>query len=108
MFPLGAAALLVAMMTLPAVAGVQPTPCGPEFLVPSDTIGSHVGGSVARAPDGGFLVVWAGTNGPGDDTDGPSIQARRFDSYGAPIGDQFQVNTLTTGYQSRPRVAATP
>src|SRR5262245_32555510 len=107
MLRIGAAALIL-MMALPARAATQPTPCGPEFLVPSDTIGSHAGGSVARAPDGGFLVVWAGTNGPGDDTDAYSIQARRFDAFGAPIGDQFQVNTLTTGYQSRPRVAATP
>lgn len=44
----------------------------------------------------------------GDDTDGYSIQARRFDVFGAPIGDQFQVNTLTTGYQSLPRIVSTP
>src|SRR5262245_3299048 len=107
MLRIGAAALIL-MMALPARAATQPTPCGPEFLVPSDTIGSHGGGSVARAPGGGFLVVWTGTNGPGDDRDAYSIQARRFDAFGAPIGEQFQVNVLTTGYQSRPRVASTP
>jgi hypothetical protein len=96
------------MTAFPAAAAVQPTRCGPEFVVPSDTTDSAAGASVARAPDGGFLVLWSGTHSPGDDSDSQSFQARRFDAFGAPIGGQFQVNTLTTGFQSRPRVVSTP
>ena len=35
-----------------------------------------------------------------------SIQARRFDSTGMPLGSQFQVNTYTTRFQTYPAVAS--
>ncbi len=37
-----------------------------------------------------------------------SIQGQRYDSDGAPVGDQFQVNTYTTGGQVGPAVAVDP
>ncbi len=61
--------------------------------------------AVAMASDGAFLVVWESASSPADDTSFGSIQGRRFDSLGAPQGDQFQVNQRTLGNQSQPRVA---
>lgn len=61
----------------------------------------------AVAIDGGrFVVVWQseGTGADDTDTDGYSIQGRRFDSEGT-LRDQFQVNSATTGDQTRPKVA---
>lgn len=61
--------------------------------------------AVAMGADGAFLVVWESASSPADDTSLGSIQGRRFDSLGAPLGDQFQVNRHTLGNQSQPRVA---
>jgi hypothetical protein len=82
-------------------------PLGAEFQVNTYSTGAQ--GQPAVAPDGagGFVVVWHsdGSGGPGADTDSFSIQAKRFTSLGAPIGDQFQVNTYTVGPQREPSVA---
>src|SRR5262249_8372994 len=43
---------------------------------------------------------------PGDDINTASVQGRRFDSSGSPIGSQFQVNTYTTGNQLFSSVAS--
>ena len=59
---------------------------------------------VEALDDGGFVVVWRSDGSPETDTDGESIQARRFDSTGAPNGEQFQVNESTLGNQERPRL----
>ena len=45
---------------------------------------------------------------PGTDTADESVQLRRFDSQGSPLGADFQVNTYTTGEQDQPRVGSTP
>jgi hypothetical protein len=51
--------------------------------------------------EGDFVVAWAGA-GNGD-ADG--IFARRFDSLGLAQGDEFRVNTFTTGVQANCDVA---
>jgi len=61
---------------------------------------------VAVAPDGSFLVVWESKGSPGNDSNATSIQARLYDGAGSPVGDQFQVNNVTTGFQELPVVAA--
>ena len=58
--------------------------------------------------DHGFVVVWSSAGSPEDDSSLFSIQGRRFDTGGAPIGGQFQVNTFTTGFQNQPAVAGWP
>ena len=52
-----------------------------------------------------MIVVWLSAGSDGDDSDGTSIQAQRLDSFGDPVGAEFQVNTLTTGDSRKPDVA---
>jgi len=73
---------------------------GNEFLVNSVTANNQGFASVA-AYDTGFVVVWETP-----DSDSTGVSGRRFDTAGAPVGAQFQVNTNTTGPQRRPDVAA--
>ncbi|MEO1086876.1 MAG: hypothetical protein AAFY88_21795 [Acidobacteriota bacterium] len=84
------------------------TPLVAEFLINQVTVGSQRLPSVASTPDGGFIVVWESGASPGDDNDDFSIQARRFDSLGSPLGDQFQVNDLITGRQQRANLGVGP
>jgi hypothetical protein len=78
-------------------------PAGPEFLVNAYTPGGQFWPSVAMDAAGNFLVVWSG-DGADEDLYG-GVFARRFDATGAAIGDQFHVNTYTTGYQVVPTAA---
>ena len=81
---------------------------GSEFPVNSDSTGDQQRPSIAMAKDGSFVVAWdsyqdlLGTHHPIPPSD---IFARRFGSDGTPLGEDFQVNTYTTGYQYRPTVA---
>lgn len=61
--------------------------------------------SMARNGNGQFIVVWSDLRSAGPDNSGSSIQARSFDVQGHPLGTRVQVNDLTLGSQSRPRVA---
>lgn len=70
--------------------------------------GSRYSPRVRRGTGGEFLVVWQDYVSSGTDTDFSSIQARAFDSTGAALGPQFQVNDRTSGYQAFPRVGASP
>ena len=76
---------------------------GEEFLVNSYTLGSQRLPAVATGASGSFVVVWQS-----EDQDGSvySIQGQHFDSAGNPLGDEFQVNSYTTGSQERPAVTA--
>jgi len=76
-------------------------PIGGEFLVNS-AVGSSEGYvAVDAVADVGFVVAWDATG----DGYGYGVFARRFDANGAPIGDDFQVNTDTTGDQRNADVA---
>jgi hypothetical protein len=83
-------------------------PLGEEMQVNSRTGGFQRKPSVAVDGDGNLIVAWESTASDGLDSDGTSIQARRFLSTGAPFGAQFEVNTWTTGTQSRVSLAAAP
>jgi hypothetical protein len=89
-------------------ASSQVVPNGDPIQINSFTTGSQGGPDVAIAPDGSFVVVWVGDQSSGDDDSDASIQMRRFDSRGAALGDDFQVNQYTTGRQNSPQVAMTP
>jgi len=80
---------------------------GEEMQVNSRTDGFQRKASVAGDGDGNLIVAWESTTSDGFDSDGTSIQGRRFLSTGAPVGGQFEVNTLTTGTQSGVSLAAT-
>jgi hypothetical protein len=77
------------------------TPVGDNFQVNSHTTNLQQSSDVAMTPTGEFVAVWLG-EGPGD-TNG--AHARRFDSSGIPLGDDFTVNTLAGRPEMEPAVA---
>ena len=70
---------------------------GTEFQVNAYTTGSQDHPGVSADADGNFVVVWTS---PGQDGDGSGVFAQRYDSNGAALGTEFQVNTFTTGSQT--------
>ncbi len=81
-------------------------PVGDEFQVNTYTTDNQRNPAVAADADGDFVVVWQSDGSSGSDSSGYSIQAQRFDSTGARDGQELQVNTYTTSWQSYPSVAA--
>ena len=61
---------------------------------------------MASDATGNFVVAWESYGSSGTDTSFRSIQARRYDANGTPLGGEFQVNTYTTNSQRYPTVAA--
>src|SRR5262245_34892727 len=68
-------------------------PVGAEFRVNTASAYIDVDPSVAGGTDGRFVVAWMGF-----DEERSGVFARRFDGAGAPVGDQFQVNTVSEQY----------
>jgi Ca2+-binding RTX toxin-like protein len=60
---------------------------------------------LAALATGGFVVVWCSDD---QDASGGGVFGQRFAPNGAPIGDEFRVNSTTFGTQGEPAVAATP
>ncbi|MEO8275629.1 MAG: hypothetical protein ABI639_05375 [Thermoanaerobaculia bacterium] len=85
--------------------GGEGFPDGLQFQVNTYTTNQQSEPRVASDAQGNFVVVWESTGSAGDDTSSHSIQARRFDVAGTPVGVEFQVNTYTTGNQRLPAVA---
>jgi hypothetical protein len=77
-------------------------PAGDEFRVNTWTAGRQFFPSVAMNADGDFVVTWQSY---GQDGDGPGVFAQRYSAAGQPQGDEFQVNTVATGWQTNPAVA---
>ena len=84
------------------------SPQGDEFQVNTWTTNYQIRASVAADADGDFVVVWQSYGSSGTDESGYSVQGQRYASDGSTQGDQFQVNTYTTGFQTSPSVAARP
>ena len=74
-------------------------PIGPEFQVNTTTSGDQRYAVVDMNDSGAFVVAWVGPDG-----NGTGVFARRFDSAGNAVGDEFRVNTYTTNTQSHPVV----
>jgi hypothetical protein len=100
-------ALLGNLALLPALAGAQHV--GSEFQVNTYTTDDQrtlsaprdaPGGLVAADASGNFVVVWYGS-GEGY---GSGIFGQRYDSEGVAVGEEFRVNSHTSG-GSRPSVA---
>ncbi|MBI3448156.1 MAG: hypothetical protein HY049_04455 [Acidobacteria bacterium] len=77
------------------------TPLTGEFQVNTYTTSQQTASVVAMDGSGGFVVSWMSE---GQDRQSFGVFGRRFDSSGAPLGGEFQVNTYTTGYQGIPSV----
>ncbi|WP_442578534.1 calcium-binding protein [Mesorhizobium sp. ASY16-5R] len=72
-------------------------PNGPDFIVNSTSEGFQFFPSITSLSAGHFLVTW--TSDDDGDGDGHCIRARIFDSNGISTGDDFIVNTTTSGGQ---------
>ena len=83
------------------------TPLGGEFQVNSYVFGGQKYPQVTMASGGAFVVTWASTGGSGTDVNW-SVQMRRLSADGMVLGQDFQVNSWTTGYQQHPAVSTTP
>lgn len=79
------------------------SPVGGEFHVNTYTIEHQLLPAVSFDGSGGFVVAWQSRGQDGSD-DG--IYARRYDAAGVPASGEFAVNTITTGAQGVPAVAA--
>lgn len=88
------------------VFGFEPALAQP-FQVNTDTSGAQIAPAVASNASGAFVATWQVSRPPGSAT--PSgILARRFGSDGAPLGNDFAVNSTTTGFHGDPVVAMAP
>ncbi|HYW16715.1 MAG TPA: hypothetical protein VE891_11270, partial [Allosphingosinicella sp.] len=79
---------------------------GPAFAVNSSTPNHQVGPSVAGTALGEFVIVWEDGSLLGGDDSFSGIKGQRFNSLGTRIGGEFQVNTITEGFQVEASVAA--
>jgi hypothetical protein len=74
---------------------------GGAFQVAAFTTGEIRSPAVAMDAAGNFVVTWVSFQ----DGDATGIRARAYGSTGAPITGEFDVNTITTGFQEQPSVA---
>jgi hypothetical protein len=92
-----------ALSSLAAMVAAQ-APAGGEFRVNTYTSGSQrLVGRPAMEADGDFVVVWESV---GQDGSAIGVFGQRFAASGARRGNEFAVNTYTTGLQYRPSVTA--
>ncbi|MBZ0103299.1 MAG: hypothetical protein K8I65_14150 [Thermoanaerobaculia bacterium] len=80
-------------------------PLDAQFQVNTFTTGDQMAPAVAIDDQGHLVVAWQSLGSFESDTDAWSIQARRFDASGSPVGPERQINTYTTSYQLKPTVA---
>jgi len=81
-------------------------PFGSDFQVNTYTTNWQTDAAVATAQDGSFVVAWeSGLTGV---PDGDTIRARRFNSAGVPVGDDFLVNTNAALRKADPDLGIAP
>eukprot|EP01060_Flectonema_neradi_P008606 TRINITY_DN16140_c0_g1_i1.p1 TRINITY_DN16140_c0_g1~~TRINITY_DN16140_c0_g1_i1.p1 ORF type:complete len:1196 (+),score=240.60 TRINITY_DN16140_c0_g1_i1:73-3660(+) len=74
---------------------------GPRFRLSASSDGIQVYSSVAVLSNDDFVAVWASLSGSTFD-----IYARRYNSVGEPVIDEWLVNEYTVSTQTKPHVAA--
>ncbi len=94
-----AALVFVAASAPPVLAAVSRV--GSEFQVNTYTTSDQFYPAVAMSPTGEFVVVWSSISQDGDSY---GNFGQRFESTGMPSGAEFQINTYTTSYQTRPSI----
>jgi len=77
-------------------------PLGGEFRINTYTTGNQANAAVAMDADGDFVVTW---QNEALDGSGWGVYAQRYDASGAPLGEEFRINSYTTGDQYLPAVA---
>ncbi len=80
-----------------------PVPGHADSAVNTYTTGFQSAASITTDGQGRFFIVWQSDGQDGDDF---GVFGRRLDAQGQPIGDEFRVNTYTTGSQGAPEVSA--
>src|SRR5687768_18383839 len=70
---------------------------GAELAVNSATAGDQMAATVIGLSSGGFAVAWTH-----EDPTGSDVRGRVFGADGAPLGDDFQVNTSVAGHYGSP------
>ena len=78
---------------------------GTEFVVNTYTTSSQSVPAVAVKPNGDFVVIW---ESHGQDGELGGIFGQRFNSSGAQVGTEFQINTFTSSDQANPAIAIDP
>lgn len=74
-----------------------------EFQVNTYTTNAQSSPSVAMDSAGDFIIAWMSYNQNGSGK--YDIYAQRYDTATGPLGNEFKVNTFTTGFQFLPAVA---
>ncbi|MGV6858948.1 MAG: DUF4347 domain-containing protein [bacterium] len=75
---------------------------GAEFQINQTTTDNQYWASVAMADDGRFAVTWTSVNQDGTPA---SVYARQFNADGSAFGNEFRVNSTTSGSQTNASVA---
>ena len=75
---------------------------GPDFQVNTYTTGNQRYPAVASDAAGNFVVVW---NDEGNYARPLSVRAQRYDNAGAPLGPEFQVNSIPMVHPPAPMPA---
>ncbi len=76
---------------------------GSEISVNTYTNSSQENPSVSMLDDGKFIICWMSMNQDGDDY---GIYGQLFNSDGLKLGEEFQINTYTKSYQSKPEISS--
>jgi hypothetical protein len=97
----GLVASLLALAFGAGAAHAALVPLGGEIQVNTTTAEYQSSPDVAMDGAGNFVVVWMG----GEFLGNRDIFAQRYDASGTPLGNEFQVNTFTSGAQAFPQVA---
>lgn len=75
---------------------------GTEFQINQYALSDQRLANVAMDPDGDFVVTWSSF---GQDGSGYGVYARRYDSLGQPLTDEFRVNSTTGSTQRNSQIA---
>lgn len=73
-----------------------------EFKINTTTANAQRHPEVTVLSDGSYVVIWTSyaTAAQGGDGDGQGVFGQMFNAAGAAVGNEFQVNTSTLGYQN--------
>jgi len=80
------------------------TPLGGQFLVNTTIAGAQQYPRVAMNDVGPFVIVWDCRIDPNSESE-RDIYGQRFDNFGEPVGDEFQVNAFIADDQRNAAVA---
>ncbi len=93
--------LIASILVLSEIEGLAQSSFA-EFQVNTRTSSNQANPAMAMDANGNFVVVWSSYLQDGNSN---GIFSQRFDPNCTPIGNEFQVNTTTTGNQTEPSVA---